>query len=116
MDAAMEVCFPGSTQVTRRFTTELIELPERLATQVGPARVTTLGVKYPSGAPSYALRVKLAGKVITYSGDTAWTEALVETARRADLFICEAYFFDKQYRNDLPLQTPSRVDALIGAA
>ena len=105
----MEGCFPGSTQVTRRFTTELIELPERPATQAGQARVTPLGVKYASGAPSYALRVELAGKVITYSGDTTWTEALVETARGAELFICEAYFYDNQYRNDLPLRTTSRL-------
>ena len=112
----MEVCFPGSTQVTRRFTTELIELPGRLATQAGPARAMLFVLEHSSGAPSYALRVEYTGKFITYSSDTEWTEALVEATRRAVYFICEAYFFDNQYRNDLPLQTPSRVDALIGAA
>jgi ribonuclease BN (tRNA processing enzyme) len=98
MEAAMEVYFPGSTRVTRRFTTELVELPERLASPVGPALVTPYTVAHASGAPSYALRVEYGGKVITYSGDTEWTEALVDAVRGADLFICEAYFFDKKIK------------------
>jgi ribonuclease BN (tRNA processing enzyme) len=105
MDAAMEVCFPGSTQVTHRFSTDLIELPERRSSQIGPALVTPFVVDHASGAPSYALRVEYGGKVIAYSGDTAWTEALVEAARGADLFICEAYFFDKNIRYHLDYHT-----------
>lgn len=108
MDAAMEVCFPGSTKVTRRFTTELVEIPERLRGPVGPAVVTPFIVEHASGAPSYALRVEYGGKVITYSGDTAWTETLVEAARGADLFICEAYFFEKQIKYHLDYQTLRR--------
>jgi ribonuclease BN (tRNA processing enzyme) len=105
MDVAMELGFPGSTQVARRFSTDFLELPERLATHVGPALVTPFVVDHASGAPSYALRVEYGGKVIAYSGDTAWTEALVEAARGADLFVCEAYFFDKKIRYHLDYQT-----------
>jgi ribonuclease BN (tRNA processing enzyme) len=47
----------------------------------------------------------LAGKVIAYSGDTEWTEALVEAARAADLFICEAYFFEKKVKYHLDYRT-----------
>ena len=35
------------------------------------------------------------GKVIAYSGDTEWTEALIDIGRDADLFICEAFTRDK---------------------
>jgi ribonuclease BN (tRNA processing enzyme) len=108
MDAAMEVSFPGSTQVTRRFTTDFLELPERLTSQVGSALVTPFVVDHASGAPSYALRIEYDGKVIAYSGDTAWTEALVEVARGADLFICEAYFFEKNIKYHLDYQTLRR--------
>ncbi len=52
-------------------------------------------MKHYSGAPSYALRIETEGKVLTYSGDTEWVEELIPAARDADLFICEAYFFDK---------------------
>ena len=105
IETAMEVGFPGSTQVTHRFTTDFLELPERLTSQIGPALVTPFVVDHASGAPSYALRVEYGGKVIAYSGDTAWTEVLVEVARGADLFICEAYFFDKDIKYHLNYQT-----------
>jgi len=40
-----------------------------------------------------------------YSGDTEWTDALLDAARGADLFICECYIFDKVIRADLSLST-----------
>ena len=101
VEAAMEVLFPGSTRVTRRFATEFVELGERVASSVGPATVTPFTVEHASGAPAYALRVEYGGKVIAYSGDTEWTESLVEAARGADLFVCEAYVFEKKVRYHL---------------
>src|SRR5881628_270952 len=67
--------------------------------------VSPFVVKHASGAPAYALRVEYGGKVITYSGDTEWTESLIEAARGADLFICEAYFFEKKIKYHLDYQT-----------
>jgi ribonuclease BN (tRNA processing enzyme) len=96
VQAAMEVFFPGSSGISRRFPLEFIELTERASTQVGPSTVTPFTVRHPSGAPSYALRVQYGQKVIAYSGDTEWTESLVDVARGADLFVCEAYFFEKE--------------------
>ncbi|MBI2153618.1 MAG: MBL fold metallo-hydrolase [Candidatus Rokubacteria bacterium] len=105
VEAAMEVFFPNSTRVARRFTTEFVELAERVATQVGPVTVTPFEVAHASGAPSYALRVEYDRKIIVYSGDTEWTESLVEAARGADLFVCEAYFFDKKIKYHLDYAT-----------
>lgn len=65
---------PGSA---RRFAIEFVELRERVPSLVGPAAVTPFTVEHASGAPAYALRVEYGGKVITYSGDTEWTESLV---------------------------------------
>ena len=36
----------------------------------------------------------LTVQFIGYSGDTEWTDALLEIADQADLFICEAYTLD----------------------
>ena len=102
---AMEVFFPGSSQVQRKFPVEFVELQDRRETPLGPLMVTPHTVIHPSGAPSQALRICLAGKVIAYSGDTEWTEALVEAARAADLFICEAYFFEKKVKYHLDYRT-----------
>lgn len=106
--AAMEVFFPGSTAVTRRFEVRFVELQDRAATTLGPAVVTPFAVTHPSGAPSYALRVAYGGKVVTYSGDTEWTDALLDAADGADLFVCEAYFFDKPTKFHLDYATLRR--------
>ena len=87
----MEVFFPGSGDMKRRFAVEFIELTERAPTQVGPSVVTALAARHPSGSASYGLRVQVSGKIISYSGDTEWTENLVELARDADVLVCEAY-------------------------
>lgn len=98
---AMEVFFPGSSVVDRRFALHFVELAERQAARVGPARVMPFGVVHASGAPPYALRVEYGGKVIVYSGDTEWTEALVAASRGADLFVCEAYTYERKVRYHL---------------
>ena len=105
VQAAMEVFFPGSSQIQQRFSVEFIELEERVATVVGPATVTPFLVQHACGAPPYALRVDYGNKVIAYSGDTEWSESLIEVARGADLFICEAYFFEKRVKYHLDYRT-----------
>jgi ribonuclease BN (tRNA processing enzyme) len=105
LEAALEVFFPGSSRVPRRFGVEFVELAERVPSLVGPVRVVPFPVEHPSGAPAYALRVEYGGKVIAYSGDTEWTESLVEAARGADLFVCEAYGFERKIRYHLDYRT-----------
>ena len=102
---AMDVLFPGSSQVQQRFEVRIVELaPERPAA-LGDITVTPYVVQHASGAPPFALRIACAGKIITYSGDTEWTEALIPAAQGADLFIAEAYFFDKQVKFHLDYRT-----------
>ena len=102
---AMENFLPGSTKVSRKFATEIIELePDRRAT-VNGVEVTPFEVRHVCGAPPFALRLEVDGKAVSYSGDTEWTEALVPAARDADLFIAEAYFYDKPIKYHLDTKT-----------
>lgn len=105
VEGAMEVLFPGSFRVERRFAVEFVELAARVGAAVGPATVTPFEVAHASGAPSYALRIHYGEKVVAYSGDTEWTESLVDAARGADLFVCEAYFFEKKIKYHLDYAT-----------
>src|SRR5207249_8082810 len=73
VEAAMEVFFPGSSKVERRFAVEFVDLRERELTLVGPASVTPFVVKHASGAPAYALRVEYDGQGVTHSGATGWS-------------------------------------------
>jgi ribonuclease BN (tRNA processing enzyme) len=102
---AMEVFFPGSSAIARPFRLEFVQLPQGVPAAVGPVSVTPFEVDHASGAPAFALRIEYAGKVLAYSGDTAWTESLLDAARGADLFVCEAYFAEKRVRYHLDYAT-----------
>jgi ribonuclease BN (tRNA processing enzyme) len=92
---AMECMFPGSTSVARRFPLEVTELEAGDWVTVGGVQARAWEVEHPSGAAALAVRLRLGGKVIAYTGDTAWTDALAEVADGADLLIAEAYHWDK---------------------
>jgi ribonuclease BN (tRNA processing enzyme) len=51
------------------------------------------------------LRIECAGKSIVYSGNTEWTDNLINVAQGADLFIAEAYFYEKKIKFHLNYQT-----------
>jgi ribonuclease BN (tRNA processing enzyme) len=103
---AMEVLFPGSSQVRRRFEVEVRELALDGSPQpAGAATVRGWEVEHASGAPPLAVRVDLGGVSFGYSGDTQWTPALVHAARDADLFAAEAYTFDQPVRYHLDYAT-----------
>lgn len=103
--AAMETLFPGSSVTERRFPLEFTELASGVPTAVGPARVTGFPVIHPSGAPPLALRVDYGGCVLAYSGDTEWADALEAAARDADMFVCEAYTFERKVKFHLDWMT-----------
>lgn len=60
--------------------------------QLGPFTITAREVAHP--VPAYGLRIEAEGRTLAYSGDTGVCDALVETARAADLFLCEASFIE----------------------
>jgi len=103
--ASMEVFFPGSSRVERKFSLSFAEFSPPRETTLGSLQVTPFEGVHPSGSPSLALRIRLAGRIISYSGDTEWTEALLDAARDADLFICEAYYFEKKIKFHLNYRT-----------
>jgi ribonuclease BN (tRNA processing enzyme) len=111
----MEAMFAGSTKVERKFTTEIRELALHERVELNGLAVTPYLMKHYSGAPSYALRIETENKVLTYSGDTEWVEELIPAGRDADLFICEAYFFDKVMKYHIDYSTLMRHLAEIGA-
>jgi ribonuclease BN (tRNA processing enzyme) len=105
VEEAMEVLFPGSSNVERRFDLRFLEMKPGRSTEVTGCTVLPFEVPHASGAPALALRVGCDEGVVAYSGDCEWSDALVEAARGTDLFICEAYFRDKRVPWHLDLAT-----------
>jgi ribonuclease BN (tRNA processing enzyme) len=103
--AALEVFFPGSSGNKWRFPLHVIDLPCRTPHRFGALEIFTTEVVHPSGAPSTAVRLTDGERTLVYSGDTSWTEALVEIADGADLYITECYRFSGAPVAHLDFQT-----------
>ena len=91
---AAEALFPGSSRAPRRWDLNFVELMREAPLSVGGLLVTAFEVNHPSGAPSYALRFELDGKVLAFSGDTEWVEKLIPAGQYADFYIMECTQFD----------------------
>ena len=115
LDEAMEVMFPGSSAIRRSFEMAVVELPAGERSAIGPVAVEPFEMVHWCGAPPYALRVTVDGRVITYTGDTEWVDAIIPAARGADLFVAEAYFHDKRIRYHLDWATLAPHLPAIGA-
>ncbi len=94
-DQACEVLFPGSSRVEPRFEITYVEFEADTPIEVDGTHLIAFTGEHPSGALSAALRLERAGKVLSYSGDTQWVDALIPCAKGADLFITECYSFDE---------------------
>jgi ribonuclease BN (tRNA processing enzyme) len=112
---AMEVFFPGSSRVQRKFSTEIVEIETGATSTVGGVEVTPYLVQHACGAPPFALRFSCDGKVLAYTGDTEWTDTLLAVGRDADLLIVEALFFDRKVKYHLDYATVKANLARIGA-
>jgi ribonuclease BN (tRNA processing enzyme) len=55
--------------------------------------------------PCLAYRIESENKVFCYSGDTAWTDALIPAAQGADLFVCECYAYERPLKAHMTFTT-----------
>jgi ribonuclease BN (tRNA processing enzyme) len=102
----MEALFENSSKTKQRFDLSIVALRPEETRAFGAAKITPFPVVHgESGGPFLAYRVEAEDRIIAYSADTEWTETLIPLARGADLFIAEAYYYDKVVKNHLSLKT-----------
>jgi ribonuclease BN (tRNA processing enzyme) len=100
----METAFPGTKTMQLRFPLTLRELEIGRRSEIGPIGVTPFHVMHDDRAgPCLGFRFEAEGKVIGFSGDTEWTDALIDIGREADLFICESYMREKPVKTHMVL-------------
>ena len=102
---AMEVMFEHSSKTQQKFELSVVALKPEETRSFGTVTVTPYPVVHgASSGPFLGYRLEVEGRVIAYTADTEWTETLVPLGRDADLFIAEAYTFEKDVRNHLSLK------------
>jgi ribonuclease BN (tRNA processing enzyme) len=71
-----------------------IHLSPGVPVSIAGCEVTAYDVSHNALTAPTGLRLTVDGTTIGYSGDAGWSEALVDVARGADLFICGVWSFD----------------------
>lgn len=101
---AMNTLFPGSYDSPKKFAVEIIEMDAEKEYRKNDVAVISYKVNH-SGLDARALRFSVKNKIIAYSGDTQWEENLVKCALEADVFIAEAYYYDRKVKFHLDLES-----------
>jgi len=101
---AMEVSFSGSSRVQRKFAEEIIEFKDRCP-EIFRDVAAIPYLNFHQGDSSFSLRIECDGRLIAYSSDTEWIDVLCEAAVNADLFIAEAYYYEKKIKGHMDYMT-----------
>jgi len=100
----LELMFPGAKTIELQFPLTLREIGIGDRIEIGHLGATAFHVQHDDrGGPCLGYRFEAEGKVIAFSGDTEWTDTLIDIGRQADLFICEAYTRDKPIKSHMTL-------------
>lgn len=76
LDHALELAF------------DMTEYESATTAVIGDCKVSAVPVRH--AVPAWGLRVESPAGIFAYTGDTGWSDTLLELARDADLLLCEA--------------------------
>lgn len=99
----LDLLYPG-TEVLEKLQVEFIAYESDTSFVHDHFTLLAIPVVHTEASLPHGLRIETAGRVISYSGDTEWTDNLLRLAEDADLFICECNFFSMQVKGHLSFQ------------
>jgi ribonuclease BN (tRNA processing enzyme) len=102
---ALDVLFPGSRGTIAQLPVRFVEWQAHQPVDLGGVEVTPFPVHHSTTMPCFALRIVIGGRIVTYSGDSEWTDALIDASRDADLFVCECVARETPIPSHLSLST-----------
>lgn len=105
VETAAEALYPGMIGKKSSFPLEYRQLDPKKSLQVNSATITCFQVKHGGSRHVYGLRVEVSGKVVSYTGDTEWTDNLLPLAQGSDLLIAECFAYDQPVPSHLDYQT-----------
>lgn len=96
--ALADALLPGMTGMTPKFSLTYLDFGLLEPFIFEGLVITGYPAAHTDATSPTSVRIKTVDKVISYTGDTAWTEHMPALAHDADLFICESYHYDKPVR------------------
>lgn len=95
VEAAAKALYPGMLNEKLNFPIEYRRLDPETPLQINSAEISCFQVKHGSSPYVYGLRVEVGGKVISYTGDTEWTDNLLPLAQGSDILLTECFAYDQ---------------------
>lgn len=99
----LEACYPSTTHLLDTLDIRFYEYEKEI--QLWKMRIQGISVLHAEASSPHALRIRISDKVIAYSGDTEWTDHLLQVAEHSDIFICECNFYAHQVAGHLNFKT-----------
>lgn len=96
----LDLLYPG-TPVLEKLDIEFLEYASGKLLMTERFNLMAFDMIHSQKALPHGVRIEMEGKVIAYSGDTSWTDALLPLSDGADLFICECNFFSTQAKGHM---------------
>lgn len=112
--ALFDMLYPGSVKSIQKEKIVFRSYNEAEEFSCGDVKALAYPVIHTKEAHPHGLRMTIADKVISYSGDSEWCDNLITLASGTDLFICECTFFDKSVKGHLNYHTIADNLKLLG--
>ena len=101
---ALEIFFPGVSVQEDTPVTFLTYVPKQML-EFQSLQITAYEAIHSPATNPHSLRLEIENTVIAYSGDTEWSDTLIDMSMNADLFICEASTWNTPVKHHLSVQT-----------
>jgi ribonuclease BN (tRNA processing enzyme) len=105
VEAALDALYPGVLADGFDFPLHYVALQPQQVYTGEYFSLEAWPVRHGKSEHVYGFRVETAGKVISYTGDSEWTENIVNLARQSDLLIAECFAYDQPIPSHLDYQT-----------
>lgn len=88
--AIIDALYPGFNEFPRAFDLNFLEITPDTPAKLGGLAISALPARHDERAgPCQSYRFAAAGKTLAFTGDTAWTEAMVDLAVGTDVLLSE---------------------------
>jgi ribonuclease BN (tRNA processing enzyme) len=93
--------YPGSEAIFNDLDLEFLYYDKYETIREDKYSITAFPAIHSEHVFPHSLKISIGEKTIGFSGDTAWTEDLIEVAKNTDLFICECNFYSTENEGHL---------------
>ncbi len=94
LTSLIEALYPQTSDLLWKLNVGFFEYKEGEVINVNNLKIESFPVVHSEPALPHAVKIHVDGKIITYSGDTEWTDNLIPAADNADLLIVECNFYE----------------------